>query len=109
MGLRFDTDASDADWIREGMAPDWWATVLLGPLGFEAYARVLGLPDPQYAGQPEGNIDDAVIDAMPADDELIVATVDALRASTGTSDDLRFLLCDVWPYEPALPKDAASI
>lgn len=74
-----------------------------GPAGFDAYARVLDVPDPRFEGQPEDDIDDGALDAMPDTPELFAAVADILVPLTSTPDDLRFLLWEGWPYEPALP------
>ena len=75
------------------------ATLWFGPAGFEAYARVLQLPDPAFDRQPEAELADEVLDGAPSDVELVTGIVDVLGSS---SDDLRFLLWDGYPYRPAL-------
>lgn len=61
MSLRFDVDLAKADWITSGLPAfvDEAVTrrLLFGPDGFEAYARVLALPDPLYPGQSENDAD----------------------------------------------------
>lgn len=105
MSLRFETDVAEAAWVETDTRwEERGADLLLGPAGFAAYARVLAVPDPQYEGQAEAEIDDAIIDSMPGDDELVAETVSLLLPATSTPDDLRFLLWDGWPYEPRLPR-----
>lgn len=107
MTLEFGESAVDAGWLTEVLrsVPDGevWRTLRLGPSGFEAYARVLSLPDPEYVGQSEADLDDAVFDAYPDDFELLDRVIDSLAEFTASPDDLRFLLWDGWPYDPELP------
>ena len=104
MSLRFDVDAAEAAWVTAGL-PSFPGEavsrrVLFGPDGFEAYARVLALPDPLYPGQSENDAEELGTDL--SDDEMISRIVDLM---TGSDDEveLRFLLWDGWPYRPDLP------
>lgn len=109
MSLRFDADPSSATWLTEGVPDIHGAAVarrlLIGPDGFEAYARVLTLPDPSFPGQSETDLDDDELDAALSDVELVGGIVDVM---TGSADDveLRFLLWNGWPYDPDLPVES---
>jgi hypothetical protein len=93
-------DVREAVWLLPVGTADTDATLWLGPAGFEAYARVLQLPDPAFDRQPEAELADEVLDGAPSDVELVTGVVEALGSS---SDDLRLLLWDGYPYRPALP------
>lgn len=103
MSLRFGGDPAAAAWLAAGgLGSDVSATLMLGPSGFEAYARILALPDPSFPGQAEADIDEAVIDAAPTDMALVDRTVATLTETTH-DEELFFLLWDGWPYRPPLP------
>ena len=103
MTLRFDLAAAETAWLEAGQDPrSFGRTLTVGPPGYAAYARVLSLPDPEHDGQEEADLADEVFDAAPSDAELVVDTVELLAADAAL-DDLRFLMWDGYPYEPALP------
>ncbi len=103
----FETSADAARWLVERADLDSSAgaarTLLLGPDGFDAYVRILGLPDPTRAGLAEAEIAEDILEAFPADVELVGKCIEALRDHTGTPDELYFLLWDGWPYSASLP------
>lgn len=107
MGLNFQTDPQEAMWLAErlsrGTAEDVSQSLVLGPPGFQSYARVLALPDPIRPGQSESDIDDATLDDAPSDVVVVSETLDALAGFTATPDRLFFLLWDGWPFDPPLP------
>lgn len=107
MSWAFETSVDAAQWLKQRAEQDSTArasrTLLLGPDGFDAYLRVLALPDPTSVGQTEAEIADDVIESFPADVELVGKCIEALTGHTGTPDDLYFLLWDGWPYSPSLP------
>ncbi|WP_067860929.1 hypothetical protein [Aeromicrobium erythreum] len=105
MTLEFIDDIRETAWLRppESGHAAAEATLWLGPARFEAYARVLQLPDPVYDRQPEAELADAVFDGAPSDDELVTRVVEVLG---GSSDDLFLLLWEGYPYRPALPATA---
>ena len=114
MSLRFDVDGTDAAWIAESLESYWavrpsgaevWRTLCLGPRGFEAYARVLALPDPQYPGQSENDLDEDLVDAARPEIDVVGDTIMALSEYTTTPEDLCFLFWDGWPYDPGLPDE----
>lgn len=116
MSLRFGADTSSATWLTEDVPDVHGAAVarrlLIGPDGFEAYARVLTLPDPSFPGQSETDLDDEEFDAALSDVELVGSIVDVMTGSTDDAE-LCFLLWDGWPYSPELlvdnPVDIAKI
>ncbi|GGU07686.1 hypothetical protein [Nocardioides albus] len=103
MSLNFDVAPAEASWIVAGLPgfPDEaiWRRVLFGPDGFEAYARVLALPDPVRPGQSENDAEE--LSTELSDDEMISRVVDRM---TGSDDgvELLFLLWEGWPYRPTL-------
>lgn len=103
MNLRFDVDPAEADWVTAGLPAFPGEAVsrriLFGPDGFEAYARVLALPDPLYPGQSENDAEE--LSTELSDDEMISRVVNRLM---GSADDveLLFLLWEGWPYRPEL-------
>lgn len=105
MSLRFDIDPRTANWVVAGLPggldPALTRRLVIGPDGFEAYARVLALPDPLHPGQSENDAGELSTDLSDA--ELISGVVDLL---TDTADDveLLFLLWEGWPYRPSLPR-----
>lgn len=116
MSLRFGADTSSATWLTEDVPDVHGAAVarrlLIGPDGFEAYARVLTLPDPSFPGQSETDLDDEEFDAAVSDVELVGSIIDVMTGSTDDAE-LCFLLWDGWPYSPELlvdnPVDIAEI
>lgn len=102
--LRFDVDPAEAGWVTAGLPgfPDEAVTrrVLFGPDGFEAYARVLALPDPLHPGQSENDAGELATELSDA--EMISRVVD-LVTGPAAEVELRFLLWDGWPYRPELP------
>lgn len=104
MALNFHSDPAGAEWIVAGQPrSSIGTTLLLGPPGFETYARVLSLPDPQRPSQSEDEIDEVAMREAPTEQEVVRATTEALSAITGSGERLRFLLWDGYPCEPALP------
>lgn len=107
MGLSFDTDPQEATWLAErlsrGSAEHVSLSLVLGPPGFEAYARVLSLPDPSRPGQPESDIDDATLEGSPSDVVVVSQTLDELTGFTTVPNELCFLFWDGWPFDPPLP------
>lgn len=90
MALALCTDGSPADWLTRQTQP-WDELVVLGPTGFEAYARLRYIPDPAYPGQHEA---DAVVDDDRSDDESLAIVFEVLRAHTTTPEDCYFCLWD---------------
>lgn len=88
MTLTSCSDLSAAGWIAESDLP-WPQLVCFGPAGFEAYARLRFLPDPDYPGQSENDAyrDQHTIDQLPTLFEL-------LAAHTSTPSDCYFCVWD---------------
>lgn len=84
MTLEFRTDVSAADWIAGADRP-WDQLVTFGPPGFEAYARLRFLPDPQFPGQSENDVD-----GDDWRDEQFPRLFAALAARTADPDDCYF-------------------
>lgn len=109
MTLSFDVDPSNARWLTEDVPDVHGAAVsrrlLIGPDGFEAYARVLTLPDPSFPGQSETDLDDEEFDAALSDVELVGGIIDVMTGSAEEAE-LCFLLWDGWPYDPELPVES---
>ncbi len=105
MAMEFINDTSAATWLLPTAIDHAaaQATLWFGPTTFEAYARVLELPDPQFDGQSESQLDEEVLNQAPSDVELIGRTVGVLRSHSHSPADLFFLLWEGYPYRPALP------
>jgi hypothetical protein len=105
MSLRFDVDPAEADWITSDLPAIHGEAVtrrlVIGPDGFEAYARVLALPDPLYLGQSENDADE--LDTDLSDPEMVSRIIDLMTDSVD-GVELLFLLWDGWPYRPDLPE-----
>ncbi|WP_433306913.1 hypothetical protein ACQP2F_22075 [Actinoplanes sp. CA-030573] len=56
MTLTFCSDLTAADWIARSDLP-WQRLVTFGPGGFDAYARLRLLPDPEHPGQSENDVE----------------------------------------------------
>jgi hypothetical protein len=85
--LTFCRDLSAADWIVRSEAP-WERLVRFGPGGFDSYARLRFLPDPERPGQSEN---DTLGDGRP--DQLPIL-LDMLSTDTATPDDCFFCVWD---------------
>jgi hypothetical protein len=84
MTLTFCSDVAPADWIARSHVP-WQQLVGFGPAGFDAYARLRFLPDPQRPGQSEN-------DAVREDwrDHQLPILYEVLATQTTTPDDCYF-------------------
>lgn len=72
--------------------PTWVDTVSFGPPDFEAYGRLLLMPDPERPGQRWNDVD--LPDDWPHDEDQIRVALDALARWTRTPDDAFFCLWD---------------
>lgn len=89
--LRFCPEVSPADWITRSDDP-WKSLALFGPPGFEAYARVRFIPDPDRPHQSAPS-EDFAEPAYQGDEHAIVArTCRALAASTGSTEECFFAI-----------------
>lgn len=101
MGLSWCADVSAADWIAESAVP--FATlVTFGPDGFEAYARLRYIPDPQRPGQKEMDVD--LPDDHPSDSEQAARALNVLAGFTATPRECFFAVWEGYPDLP-LPRD----
>lgn len=93
--LRWSSSPERADWLlATGL------DLVLGPAGYDAYARLPLLPDPAAPGQAEANAPDWP-DQYPRRLDLLVDAVDALTQHTASPEDACFLVwnsgvSDVW-------------
>ena len=108
MTLQFVDDTSEATWLLPDASDRAAAEAVLGfgPPMFEAYARVLHLPDPQFDRQPEADLPDEVFDHAPSEVEVVGRTLEALHAGSSPREIVSFLLWVGYPYRPALPDRA---
>ena len=84
MTLTVCRDLSPASWLSDSDLP-WGRLVGFGPAGFEAYARLRILPDPQRPGQSEA---EAVVEPWRRDQ--VTRLLRALAAHTATPEDCWF-------------------
>lgn len=101
MTLTLWTDTSPADWLAHRDLP-WARLVSFGPDGFEAYARLRFLPDPDRPGQSEN---DVVGEDRP--DQLPVLW-QTLAEATSTPDDCWFCVWEGYGG-PAAPVDDGAV
>lgn len=90
-------DTSAADWITHSTWP-WQRLVEFGPEGFEAYARLRVVPDPQFEGQLENAIEST--SPLPEVAQLGVA-VALLSGHTGSPDHCYVAWWEGWPGDVA--------
>ncbi len=96
MTLQLAPDLSVAQWILDELRrQNWWRLVTQGPLGFAAYARLLFIPDPAYAGMSENDYE--APDDGPLEEDLMRCTVELLAAHTTTPDECYCAIWDGWP------------
>lgn len=105
MSFTFDVHPRHASWLAKSFPRGSWEPVSrllrMGPDGFEAYARVLALPDPEFEGQSENDVDDdAALAEGVADVGIVGASLEVMSESAG--ERLFFLLWEGWPYRPGL-------
>lgn len=98
MSVTLCSDVSAAAWI-DSADLSWGRLVCLGPDGFERYARLRFIPDPERPDQHEGDVPTAG-DPAPEIEQLRTAA-DVLRAHTSTPQSCFFGLWDGWGIFPA--------
>jgi hypothetical protein len=86
-------DLSAAEWIMAGDCP-WQQLVGFGPPGYPAHARLRFLPDPEYEGQREHDVD--IDEDAPSETEQLRIVVETLSRHTRTPADCYFCLWDGW-------------
>lgn len=95
MALIACSDLSAAQWLTADGQP-WNQLISLGPTGFAAYARIRFLPDPDFEGQSENDIEldnDARLEPVQ-----LRAALGVLAAHTRTPDDCYFCMWDGWGW-----------
>lgn len=90
MTLQLCTDLSPADWLVRSDLP-WDRLVTFGPSGFQSYARLRFIPDPEYSGQQDSD----AAQTSPDHDQLTILLAQ-LADRTTTPDDCYFCLWDGW-------------
>ena len=104
-------DSSPAAWLlNQGRA--WYDLTARGPLGFQRYARLRFIPDPDFIGQHErdANIPD-LGEPGPSETWQIGVVITHLKRHTTTPNDCYYLMWEGWPdLEPlATQLDAARV
>ncbi|WP_238695359.1 hypothetical protein [Ornithinimicrobium flavum] len=92
MTLRPVRDPGPAQWLTEREQP-WPRLALFGPPPFEAYARLLFIPDPTFFGQDESDHDGG---DRPGELEQLRAVVEVLGRHTSTPEVAWHCLWDGW-------------
>ncbi|OZE82698.1 hypothetical protein BH92_02060 [Rhodococcoides fascians A21d2] len=93
MTVRPSDDATAADWLVHADR-DWWDLVTRGPLGYESYARLRFIPDPEHPTQREGEAD-VPYDERSETDQLAIV-VATLAKHTTTPLDCYFCVWEGW-------------
>ncbi len=107
MPLTFCTTTDPADWIVNSPTPPS-QLICFGPAGFEAYARVRYIRDPEHPGEHEADVG-WVADRLRDIDQARRA-VRLLAAHTSTPDDAYFCLWDGYgPSVPSLPEPIVHV
>lgn len=91
MALQRCEDVSPASWLVANDSPD---LIDLGPSGFDAYARLRYIRDPEHPGQAEADVD--LDDDHPSDVEQARRALHRLAPFTSTPDDCYFCVWDGW-------------
>ncbi|MFI8774905.1 hypothetical protein ACIGKQ_22475 [Gordonia sp. NPDC062954] len=95
-------ERSPADWLFS-QDEDWADLATLAPLGYERYARLRFVPDPEFLGQRESDV--TVPDRGGPDPSEIWqmgAAAQVLARHTTTPDDCFYLIWEGWPKVAAL-------
>lgn len=95
-------ETSAADWLTSRATPPTQLATF-GPSGFEAYARLRFVPDPEFADQPEGDIQ--LPSAHPSDVESARRALTHLARFTDTPDECYFCVWDGY----STPEDQTSL
>lgn len=94
---------SAADWIVNSRTP-WRQLAGFGPSGFQAYGRLRYLPDPQFQGQAETEVDLSA--GHPSDLDAARRALLHLAAFTNTPNECYFC---VWDGITSTPEDGPSV
>ncbi|NYD40608.1 hypothetical protein [Nocardioides panaciterrulae] len=98
MPLQLCADLSPADWIADSEVP-WGRLVCLGPPGFEAYARLRFIPDPDHPGQSENDVQTRP--EGPSEHARLHAALEVLRDHTTTPEEVYYCVWDGWGWSPS--------
>ena len=90
-----------AAWIANSEEP-WQDLVGFGTPGFEAYARLRFMPDPDGQDNP-GDPDE------PTDQAKAGSLCELLHSATGTPDDCYFAIWEGWPDTSAVMRQCARL
>ncbi len=97
MALEFPSDSPAADWLLNDIGdPD--RLVVAGPMCYEAYARLLFVPDPETRFAAEADI--TLPDEHPTEVALVASTVRMLAATDPSSNQLWFCIWDGYSDMP---------
>jgi hypothetical protein len=80
---------ASADWLVHSKTP-WPQLATFGPSGFEAYARLRFIPDPEFVGQRENDVSIPI--DHPSNIELARRALLHLASFTDTADECYFCL-----------------
>lgn len=87
------TDSTPTLWMTSQNLP-WHRLAGRGPIGFEKYARLLFIPDPQFPGQRMSDIE---LDRDgPSELAQVATALDVLARHTTTPDECYFAIWDGW-------------
>jgi hypothetical protein len=103
MSLRRCPETTAADWLLAS-GTDPTQLILFGPAGFDAYARLRFIPDPDRPGQDEADVE--VPEDHPSDIEQTRLALHRLAEFTSTPEDCYFGLWEGYSYS-GLPEAAA--
>lgn len=107
MTLTWCPDTSPARWITDSDVP-WDRLVSFGPDVFRAHARLRFLPDPDYPGQSENDVEQQ--DGALSDGEQLRIALQVLAAHTRASSDCFFCVWEGFANDTvAVPDDAPVI
>jgi hypothetical protein len=90
-------DHTPAAWITDDRRP-WHRLVTLGPSGFDAYARLLFLPDPAAPGQWEADVESE--NTAARETNLLQRVIRELTPRTNGPEHLFFAVWDGWGFQP---------
>jgi hypothetical protein len=97
VGLAYCTDTSAADWLVRSGTPAL-QLILFGPSGYEAYARLRFIPDPERPGQAENDVD--LPEDHPSDLSQARRAIHLLAPFTTTPGECYFCLWEGYSDAP---------
>ncbi len=103
MTITWTRETSVGDWLGASGTP-WSQLVGFGPAGFDAYARLRFIPDPD-PGRPGQTESDAELgDLHPSDLDQVRLALRVLAPFTGTPHDCVFAVWDGWGHGLEIPR-----